>query len=104
MGQPPAEPEPVREPDAMDTASFLASLTDENLRREILMGMDEQTLATLPEHVQAEGRRYQRELQRRQFRRDHDPQRMFRRMMERHGRDEGGRGRNNNRYREAPEK
>ena len=101
LGQPPAEPEPSREPDAMDTASFLASLTDESLRREILIGMDEPTMATLPEHVQAEGRRYQRELQRRQFRRDNDPQRLLRRMMERQGRDDR---RDVNRYKAREEK
>lgn len=89
LGQPPAEPEPPQgQPDAMDTASFLASLTDQNLRREILITMDEQTMQTLPEHVQAEGRRYQRELQRRHQRREHNPERMFRRMLGRAGGDD----------------
>ena len=52
----------------MDTASFLAILTDENLRREILIGMDEQTLSTLPPHIHSEARRYQREILRQQYR------------------------------------
>jgi hypothetical protein len=98
MGQPPVEVSQAQ-PEAMDTASFLATLTDDNLRREILVGMDEQTLATLPPHLQTEARRHQREIQRRHFRRDRDqdPARMLRRMMERHGRDGEPIGRPNRR-------
>ena len=89
LGRPVPPPEPPRAAENIDTASFLATLTDENLRRDVLLGMDDQTLGTLPENIQAEARRYQRDLQRRQFRREreNDPQRVMRRMLERQGRE-----------------
>ena len=69
----------------MDTASFLATLTDESLRREILLGLDEATISTLPSRVQAEARRHQRDVVRRQYNRREreDPERMIMQMMQR---------------------
>lgn len=43
----------------MDVASFVATVTDVNLRREIFMNMDEATLATLPPNLMAEARNVQ---------------------------------------------
>jgi hypothetical protein len=40
----------------MDIASFIATVTDRNLRREIFMNMDEATLNTLPPALMAEAR------------------------------------------------
>ena len=40
----------------MDIASFIATVTDQRLRREILAGLDEVTLATLPPNLLAEAR------------------------------------------------
>jgi hypothetical protein len=40
----------------MDLPSFIATVTDRNLRREIFMNMDEATLNTLPPPLMAEGR------------------------------------------------
>ena len=40
----------------MDVASFVATVTDVNLRREIFMNMDEATLASLPPNLMAEAR------------------------------------------------
>jgi len=41
----------------MDVASFVATVTDPNLRREIFLGMDEAVIATLPPNLMAEARR-----------------------------------------------
>jgi hypothetical protein len=41
----------------MDVASFIATVTDPALRREIFMNMDEATMATLPPNLMAEARR-----------------------------------------------
>jgi hypothetical protein len=46
----------------MDIASFIATVTDPALRREIFMNMDEATLATLPPNLMAEARRVQDQL------------------------------------------
>ncbi len=40
----------------MDIASFVATVTDPNLRREIFMNMDEVTIASLPPNLMAEAR------------------------------------------------
>lgn len=40
----------------MDVASFVATVTDVQLRREIFMNMDEATINTLPPHLMAEAR------------------------------------------------
>jgi hypothetical protein len=40
----------------MDTASFVATVTDPTLRREIFMNMDEATIASLPPALMAEAR------------------------------------------------
>ena len=89
LGQPPlptSSQANIANAEQMDTASFLATLTDENLRREILAGMDEQTLLTLPPRIQSEARRSQREILRRHYRREQeDPARILRRIMERSG-------------------
>ena len=50
-------------------ASFIATVTDPNLRREIFMGMDEAAIANLPPNLMAEARnihdgRRQREAER----------------------------------------
>ena len=59
LGQPPAPSNaPAAQAEQMDTASFLATISDENLRRDILIGLDDQTLGTLPGHLQSEARRY----------------------------------------------
>jgi Ubiquitin binding region len=50
---------PQRQPEAMDLASFVATVTDVNLRREIFMNMDEATIATLPPNLMAEARNVQ---------------------------------------------
>lgn len=87
LGQPPlatSSQANIARAEPMDTASFFATLTDENLRREILIGMDDQTLSTLPPRIQSEARRYQREILRRQYRREQeDPARILRSIMER---------------------
>lgn len=81
LGQAPTPSIPQSEPEQMDTASFLATITDESLRREILIGMDEGTLNTLPPRVQAEARRFQRDVLRRQYRREReDPERLLSRL------------------------
>jgi hypothetical protein len=41
----------------MDLASFIATVSDPRLRAEILTGLDEATLATLPPNLMAEARR-----------------------------------------------
>lgn len=41
----------------MDLASFIATVTDPRLRQEILAGLDEATIATLPPNLMAEARR-----------------------------------------------
>lgn len=41
----------------MDLASFIATVTDPRLRAEIISGLDEATLATLPPNLMAEARR-----------------------------------------------
>jgi hypothetical protein len=41
----------------MDTASFIASVSDPRLRTEILAGLDDATIATLPANLIAEARR-----------------------------------------------
>ncbi len=41
----------------MDIASFIATVTDPNLRREIFMNMEEPTITTLPPNLMAEARR-----------------------------------------------
>ena len=46
----------------MDLASFIATVTDPNLRRDIFMNMDEGTLASLPPNLMAEARRVQDQL------------------------------------------
>lgn len=46
----------------MDIASFIATVTDPNLRREIFMNMDEATLNTLPPNLMAEARGVQNHL------------------------------------------
>jgi len=43
----------------MDIASFVATVTDQNLRREIFMGMDEATITALPPNLMAEARQVQ---------------------------------------------
>jgi hypothetical protein len=43
----------------MDIASFIATVTDPNLRREIFANMDEATIATLPPNLMAEARNLQ---------------------------------------------
>ena len=43
----------------MDVASFLATVTDQTLRREIFMNMDEATVNSLPPLLMAEARRVQ---------------------------------------------
>jgi|LauGreDrversion4_2_1035121.scaffolds.fasta_scaffold04173_7 hypothetical protein len=59
----------------MDMASFLATVTDPSLRREILMGLDQASLANLPPSLIAEARsvndagRRARELERRELER-----------------------------------
>lgn len=40
----------------MDLASFIATVTDPALRREIFTNMDEATIATLPPNLMAEAR------------------------------------------------
>ena len=40
----------------MDIASFIATVTDRNLRREIFMNMDDAALNALPPQLIAEGR------------------------------------------------
>ncbi|TNV74568.1 hypothetical protein FGO68_gene5813 [Halteria grandinella] len=50
---------PQRQPEQMDVASFVATVTDVNLRREIFMGMDEATIASLPPNLMAEARNVQ---------------------------------------------
>ncbi len=40
----------------MDIATFIATVTDRNLRREIFMNMDDATLNALPPQLLAEGR------------------------------------------------
>lgn len=79
----PASTANIANAEQIDTASFLVSLVDENLRREILIGMDDNTLATLPPRLQADARRYRRENSRRHYRREaEDPTRILRRIME----------------------
>jgi len=61
--------QPVRQAEEMDMASFIATVTDPNLRREIFMGMDEAAIANLPPNLMAEARnihdgRRQREAER----------------------------------------
>jgi hypothetical protein len=99
LGQPPSEPADISHAEQMDTASFLATIADESLRREIMLGLDDNTLNALPPRLQQEARRYQRELHRRQFRRDREEEnaRYYRRAMEDHLR---GRERDRNRQRE----
>ena len=46
----------MRQAEQMDLPSFIATVTDRNLRREIFMNMDEATLNTLPPPLMAEGR------------------------------------------------
>jgi hypothetical protein len=48
--------QPARQAEQMDLPSFIATVTDRNLRREIFMNMDEATLNTLPPPLMAEGR------------------------------------------------
>ena len=43
----------------MDIASFIATVVDPALRREIFSNMDEATVATLPHNLMAEARRVQ---------------------------------------------
>lgn len=43
----------------MDIASFIATVNDPSLRREIFMNMDEATLNSLPPNLMAEARRVQ---------------------------------------------
>lgn len=62
LGQQPSQAQPVREAEQMDIASFIATVTDPNLRREIFAGMDEATMATLPPNLMAEARRFQDQL------------------------------------------
>lgn len=50
---------PQRQPEQMDVASFVATVTDVNLRREIFMGMDEATITSLPPNLMAEARNVQ---------------------------------------------
>lgn len=101
LGQPPSEPADISHAEQMDTASFLATITDESLRREIMLGLDDNTLNTLPPRLQQEARRYQRELHRRQFRREREEEnaRYYRRAMEDHLR-----GRERERARQREEK
>ena len=47
---------PGRQPENMDMASFIASVADPNIRREIYAGLDEATLATLPPNLLSEAR------------------------------------------------
>lgn len=42
----------------MDLASFIATVTDPALRREIFANMDEATIASLPPNLMAEARRF----------------------------------------------
>ena len=42
----------------MDLASFIATVTDPALRREIFANMDEPTIASLPPNLMAEARRF----------------------------------------------
>lgn len=41
----------------MDIASFIATVTEPGLRRDIFAGMDEGTISTLPPNLMAEARR-----------------------------------------------
>ena len=50
---------PSRQAEQMDIASFIATVTEPGLRREIFMNMDEPTIATLPPMLMAEARRVQ---------------------------------------------
>ena len=50
--------QPHREPEQMDIASFIATVTDPALRREIFANMDEGTILTLPPNLMAEARRF----------------------------------------------
>ena len=56
----------------MDVASFVATVTDVNLRREIFMGMDEATLASLPANLMAEARNVQNALRQERDRRQRE--------------------------------
>ncbi len=46
----------------MDIASFIATVVDPALRREIFSNMDEATVATLPPNLMAEARRVQEQM------------------------------------------
>ncbi|CDW76386.1 ubiquitin-protein ligase [Stylonychia lemnae] len=50
---------PAREAEGMDLASFIASVVDPSLRREIFINMDESVIATLPPNLMAEARQFQ---------------------------------------------
>lgn len=56
--------QPSRQPENMDIASFIATVTDRRLRTEILAGLDEATLATLPPNLLAEARQIGDQLRR----------------------------------------
>ena len=80
-GNAPAAPQP----EEVTNADFVAML-DPTLRRTILLDSDEQQLATLPEHLQAEARALQGNLQRRgeeRYRRAGDPRFAVDRAMDR---------------------
>lgn len=46
----------------MDTASFIATITDPALRLEVLSNLDHATLASLPPSILAEARRAQNQI------------------------------------------
>ena len=63
LGQPPAPSNaPVAEAQPMDTASFIATITDPALRLEVLSNLDHATLASLPPSILAEARRAQNQI------------------------------------------
>jgi hypothetical protein len=64
------QPQPARQAEQMDIASFIATVTDRNLRREIFMNMDEATLNTLPPPLMAEGRQIREYIQNDRARRE----------------------------------
>ena len=53
--------EEVKEPQHLDNANFIASITDPQIRRDILENMQDEELALLPPNLIGEARRYRRE-------------------------------------------
>ena len=56
--------QPQREAEAMDVASIIAMTNDPALRSEMLLGLDEATLNTLPPNLRAEATRAREAFQR----------------------------------------